>query len=300
MGKKTAQGNIGSSSGEPLRLGVWRNLGYRFDGKIDEVRLWDVALTADQVKASYNGGISKVLSKNTGMLGDVLTVSVYVVNAFAPSFTVTDTLPPEFGYFGSFKVDGVSSSPTSVVKDVITYTGSSQLATIQFDVKVTKAYDYAEDVVNTAQLGTLTVQASFTIESFASHFDKSLTDGEVIASVNTPADWQITITVHNPYGYTLTGVVTDNFGAKLDVAWAGGAVLPPGALYQNKPGTQWRLRWEITVEPEATVTLVLTVHTNGISDVGPKELNSGATLKFLDLDGTQLSANTSPMTITVT
>lgn len=49
-------GNIGSSSGEALRLGVWRDLSRYFNGIIDEAKIWNIALTADQVQSIYEKG----------------------------------------------------------------------------------------------------------------------------------------------------------------------------------------------------------------------------------------------------
>jgi len=278
-----------------------------FKGNMDEVRIWNVALTPNQILASYNGGISKVLSESTEMLGDVLTVTIDVVNPNGLSFIVTDTLPGEFGYFNNFKVNGVPTSPTSVVNDVITYSGSAQLATIEFDVKVTKAYDYEVDVINTATVtfaggSPISDTEMFTIESFAAHFDKWLSSESTTVTQNTAADWDITIEIHNPYSWTLVGAVTDNFGANLLVTIDTGPTTGTATLTLNKAGNQWRLKWDIPFPGLAssdTATLILHVHTDGISTLGPKELNSGATLKFVDPDGTQLSVKTSPITITV-
>jgi hypothetical protein len=50
-------GSIGSSAGEPLRLGVWRDLGYRFNGIIDEVKILNVTLTPGQIYTDYLRGV---------------------------------------------------------------------------------------------------------------------------------------------------------------------------------------------------------------------------------------------------
>jgi len=85
-------GNIGSSLGEPLRLGVWRNLWYRFDGKIDEVRVWDVVLTADQVKASYDLGLATEIGQedlNGDGYPDVIFTSAFYDLESGDTITVT-------------------------------------------------------------------------------------------------------------------------------------------------------------------------------------------------------------------
>ena len=55
--------------------------GYEFDGAIDEVRIWDRALTFDEIKASYDAGINR-LERNFTELGEGSEVNytAYVVD----------------------------------------------------------------------------------------------------------------------------------------------------------------------------------------------------------------------------
>ena len=47
----------GFGSTRALNIGWLNNAGgYFFDGLIDEVKIWNYALTAEQVKTEYNGG----------------------------------------------------------------------------------------------------------------------------------------------------------------------------------------------------------------------------------------------------
>jgi len=61
-GTQSASGNIGGSNSKNQRFAVGsleiNDSRYRFDGSIDEVAIWDVALSVSDINTLYNGGES--------------------------------------------------------------------------------------------------------------------------------------------------------------------------------------------------------------------------------------------------
>ena len=63
----TADTNAMATNSSDLDIGrIFQDSAYTFDGNIDEVAIWDVALDADAITKMYNGGIPLDLSINQG------------------------------------------------------------------------------------------------------------------------------------------------------------------------------------------------------------------------------------------
>jgi hypothetical protein len=59
MGRYSCTTNITPSSGT-LHIGQWCGYGERFHGKIDEVRIYNKALSAEQIQQLYQSGLEGV------------------------------------------------------------------------------------------------------------------------------------------------------------------------------------------------------------------------------------------------
>jgi len=279
----------------------------------------DALLTSSadlSVKSFVPPSPSKSFSSISANLGDIVgvTAKFYVTSPYTTA-TIVDKLPSELLYWGGFSDNLVPSATPSVSGNTITYAANRAGEHIlNFNVKVTTAYDFDKTITNKLDATylaayypdyqyyypdvLLTTLADLTIKSFMPSFSKSKTAGPDSITVSTSATWENTITINNPYTYIMNAKVTDNLGANLAVSivsYSGGTP----SLYLNKAGNQYRLSWGVSVAQGATATLVLQISTTGIKTLGDKVINSGATIKFLDPDGTQLSAKTSPIVVTV-
>jgi uncharacterized repeat protein (TIGR01451 family) len=154
---------------------------------------------------------------------------------------------------------------------------------------------------------------------------KAEAEETLIVPVETYTEWSLVIDVTNPYEYTMENVmIKDNLGGDLVLLKVNDedVVKPAGKkAVQNIDGVtiEWtgktekaHLNWEIDdLDPGETARLVLLIATdvnpgqkpkdpqvNEYTEAGDHDLNSGATLKFTDPDGTQLSAYTDSIVAT--
>ncbi len=143
--------------------------------------------------------------------------------------------------------------------------------------------------------------------------------------VETYTEWALVIDVTNPYGYTMENVmIKDNLGGDLVLLEVNGVdvVKPAGkkaSLTIDGVTIEWtgktekvHLNWDIgeldSGEMERLVLLIATdvnpgqgkkdPGKNEYTEAGDHDLNSGATLKFTDPDGTRLSAYTDSIVAT--
>jgi hypothetical protein len=135
--------------------------------------------------------------------------------------TVNDTLPSEFTYInGTFYVDGVEVIPT-VEKQEISYAIATEGEyTIDFGVKVTKAYWEVEEVCNevvvnnaSGKIGNAT--ACFNVSAFEDLY-KEVEDGPTEPVIEQKAEWTLKMGVTNNFSYTMNDTkITDRFGGDL-------------------------------------------------------------------------------------
>ena len=147
--------------------------------------------------------------------------------------------------------------------------------------------------------------------------------------VETCTKWALVIDVTNPYGYTMENVIIkDNLGGDLEllqvngeevekpagkkVEWVGPDDAEGVTVWWTGKSEKVHLTWDIPdLAPGETARLVLLIATdvnpgqgkktqpvNEYTEEGPHDLNSGATLKFTDPDGTRLSAYTDSIVAT--
>jgi len=262
-------GNVQDSS-TYLALGQWPGLGgtYFFDGTIDEVRIWNGALTANQIKASFNKGLWKQWigvddSENADAnLGDHIGVELDVI-VTGPSVTVIDTLPSEVRYRpGFFRVNGVVVDPQPEVNVVggqeeisydLTETGAY---TIDFKVQVVSAEAEDTTVENTAMADGASASAELVIhpyEGFTKEIDWGwkVHDGEdyelpdpTVVPIGTDVHWIVDIVVTNILGDSIATmedvVVKDRFGGDLELDKIDdGAKDPPEPTEKKKETVDW-------------------------------------------------------------
>ena len=307
---------------------------------IDEVRIWDGALTTEQIIDSYNSGIvlKKQMSADEAWLGDHITTTLEVATATA--VTVVDTLPAELRYIpGTFMVDGVSATPT-VVGQTISYPLTQPCAyTITFDAQVTSVEATLETVTNEATAGDASASAELAInpyEGFEKGFEIKYEDTmDDVVEVGELVQWDMTITVPNNFAWAISNAtLSDRLGGELGMAGDEvdnnldefelideGAVGDLGSAYNKIPGTAAldikvrgkanKVQFKITgidILSSESAEFLLGIFTDKnpagkqcYTSDGTYELNSGAVLKFIDPEtGFQLSAHTPPIDVEVT
>ena len=287
-----------------------------FNGLIDEVRIWDGALTAEQIADSANHGIviQKGVSQDDVFLGDTVTITLEVVTAHE-SVTITDTLPDELHYIPDTFMVGNDSATPEVDEQTISYTLDEPCAyTITFDAQVTSAEADDIKVINTATAtateGEVSASAELTIHPYEG-FTK-VADGEMTVEVGEEIEWNVAIAVTNIPGDEITFmsdiVVQDRFGGELEID---NDIVDEGELEIKLSGKteKPKIKWDnFSLDENASATAVLDVSTDinpgghqSYSTAGEYEMNSGAVLKFIDSEGTgfQLSAHTPQITVVV-
>lgn len=106
--------NLAMSTNEPLRIGRFKNIDYGekwFKGIIDEVRIYNRALTADEVISHYEGkqsslSLTKTTSPQSIKQGQTSTVTVSVENTGTTDINdieIADTMPSDV-YFVSGEI----------------------------------------------------------------------------------------------------------------------------------------------------------------------------------------------------
>jgi hypothetical protein len=80
-GSTSLAGGMGeSSSGVHIGALPFANIGY-FNGKIDEVRIHNRALSPEEIKASYNAGINRLYHNFTNLSEGVYSYRAYAQNS---------------------------------------------------------------------------------------------------------------------------------------------------------------------------------------------------------------------------
>ena len=67
------------NSTDSFRIGGWSSTGYSFNGLIDEVKIYNYALSADEIKQDYNQGSSAVIGKSSQTIGATTTSLDYCI-----------------------------------------------------------------------------------------------------------------------------------------------------------------------------------------------------------------------------
>jgi hypothetical protein len=293
---------------------------YNFDGLIDEVRIWDKALTAKQIEDSFNHGIviQKGMSEDDLFLGDTVTITLEVVTAHE-SVTITDKLPDELHYIpGTFEVDGDPDIP-EVDKQTISFTlGDPCAYTITFDAQVTSVEATLYTVENIATADGASASAELTIHPYEGFTKDALLrndegDEDGIIEVGEEIKWDVTIIVENILNDAILDmnniVVQDRFGGELEID--DGYEVPEGSFLEvtvsgktDKPKIKWD-NFSLSDGEFKTANLLVSTDVNpgglhSYSTAGEYEMNSGAVLKFTDPGtGFQLSAHTPQITVEV-
>jgi len=281
--------------------------------------------------------ITKTLSAENAQLGDTITVTIQVTTDTATA-TVSDTLPGELSYLiGSFQVDGNPAMPT-VAGQTISYTlSSSGTITFDVQVTSAEASNITVTNTATVTDAAGEVEsdaADLTIVPYAG-FSKQVVRCTEDDPYNVPwhmdVHWLLLVQVVNVEDDAIDEmtdlVVKDNLGGDLEVHTSYNEGDYPGKVFINPPPTsgtldivekgntkKLKLTWEdiddiindgdsesIWIEVSTDVNPGQAKKTDGVNEyteLGPHDLNSGATLKFIDSEtGLQLSAHTAPITV---
>jgi hypothetical protein len=252
------------------------------------------------------GSIDKTVVPDYGDLGDVLTVTLEVGVPAGLTMEVEDELPDFVSYvIGTFEVDGAPVIPT-VVGGVISTTVGAGDHTITFDVIVDSVEEIPVTGTNWAYLkhngetidedsDDITVYQYCGFQKWA--YLESTGDGDLILEVGEEIVWTLMIWVTNTYDWTMTDVVvTDRLAAEIEIDEV--LLVTHGTFDWTTKGNI-KMTWDVgDLEPGDTATLILEISTKVFkgkqkyTSPGWYELNSGATLKFKNPDGIQLSAHT--------
>ena len=264
-----------------------------------------------KVEVTYElATIEKTVEPDSGYLGDIITVTLTVEVPTGLTMTVEDVLPNFLGYVpGTFMVDSVSVTPT-IADGVISTEVSEGDHTITFDVIIDSVEATIETGTNWAYLkyDTDTVDqdsADITTYPYCGFHKvaKLLSAGDdMYIDLFENVVWEFRITVTNLFDWTMEDVVvTDRLAAELEID--GLTYITPGTVATWSRKGNVKLTWTIgDLAPSETATLILEVSTRVhkgkqayTSSGCDYEFNSGATLKFKNPDGIQLSAHTGPM-----
>ena len=231
LDKEETPGGTIINLGKALKIG-WDDYAADrvFDGTIDEVRIWDEALTAEVI--AEHAAAEMVLEKDMpeeADLGDIFTVTLDVENPYTHDLTVEDVIPDGLRYIlGTFEVDGDPVLPT-VADSTISTTVGTGTYTITFDVQVVEVQCTDVTVRNTAELSYDSIVVASDSEDITLHpydgFEKTVEivyedgDWDGIVEVNELVTWNMTITVPNNFDWPITGaVLSDNLGGELGLA----------------------------------------------------------------------------------
>lgn len=300
-----------------------RGVPYIHDGLIAFMASSDIFLAKPLIIRE----IEKILSASEGELGDTVKTSITVEVPEGEIVTVIDSLPECFEFIkGSFLVDGLETIP-SVVKGEISYIiVDPGTHIIEFDLKIDEAKNWEEtDVCNIAtatwyfdgeQVDHMEDTECFTIHAFQElqkevklPFDSEIDDPLTIME-KTETQWILVMELTNTFDYIMTDVkITDNFGAEIEIDETFPLTISHGTVSYTIKGKSDKvfLTWDIgDLDSGETAKMYFLISTDlnpagqqEYSSPGVFELNSGATLKFSDLEDVQLSAFTDKIFVIV-
>jgi len=330
-GQQARSGDIAQNS-TSFRIGYgWGGSTYYvFSGLIDEVRIWDEALSAEQIEASSNDGIRKEWlgvddpEDAEAWLGDHIGVHLDVIVTSTP-MTVVDTLPGELRLRvddpSTFMVDGAFATPV-LDGNTVSYTFTQLGAhTIDMKIQVVEVQYVEVDVENLAKLyeGADTDPLASDTAIITLHpyegFSKEILVGDEVVPLETDVHWLVVIGISNIDDEIDTMedvVVKDRLGGdlELDGFWESkGELVTSETGKTNKVHLTWDLEGDLANEDSAWLVLDISTDINpggGKKNGGHQEytspgwndLNSGAVVKFIDSEtGFQLSAHTPPLSV---
>jgi hypothetical protein len=264
--------------------------------------------------------VDKTFSVDHGELGDVVTVTVDITVAPDYSAHFEDWLPLELKYIGNFKIDTIPTTPSNYEDHKVEYKWLTEgTYTIEFDVKIVEATSWESlEVYNlgwvywwydAAHESTTSLSEMFTIDPFE-ELEKYV-DEPLEAEVGVETHWTMHIEL-NDVPIDMTDVlIKDRFGGDLGVTEIDKDIGITDYYTKGKTEKVF-LEWDIgnlVVDDDAY--LILDVYTdintgtgNGkkaghreYTSSGEHFLNSGATLKFLDGAGDQLSVYTDSIAV---
>ncbi len=156
------------------RIGIRGDNTYPFNGIIDEVRIYNRALTADEIKANYEGKkpeitLTKSASPSIIQEGETVTISVRVENrgtGDAKTVDVTDTIPLGFKIISGSKSESfgeIKSGDYRTLEYTLKATGSGKFtcdpATATYTDANGKSYSAASNAMSLEVGGEVPVGA---------------------------------------------------------------------------------------------------------------------------------------------
>jgi hypothetical protein len=279
--------------------------------------LMGFVVLANPIASEPTGTINKSMDDTNLWLGDYVIITIDVTIS-GGTLKVSDELPEYLSYIeDSFTVNGNPVTPTIKKGCISTMLGPGTY-TIVFVVIYDSAPPKGFQAKNTAYLmdGSCIVDEDSVIYWVAEYcgFHKGFEiisgdDGDGKIEVGEDIHWAFWITVKNlNLGYTMTNVmVWDRFGAEIEID--DGPYITKTSVDIKLKGNSKKimLKWTIgDLVPDEEARLDMEVSTDKnpaghqeYTSPGCYEWNSGATLKFRNDDGIQLSAHTGSLYVKV-
>ncbi len=287
--KATFSGDIGGANGQ-LRLG-----GNRFKGIIDEIRIYNRALTADEIKSHYEGQQTALsLTKSTAPYsikqGQTTTVTLTVTNTGTTEITdieVSDTVPSDL----TFTSGETSKRYTSLrPKDSREFQYTLQLnevGTFNLD-PATATYADEEGNYHTAESSTVAIEVISStgttpapiIPTHHATTALSITKSPSLNSIRQFGETVITLSIENSGTTDVTDIeITDRVHPSFDLI--SGDFPNPKRYDLIRPGETRDLQYTISAKEGGTFTL------------------DPATITYADADGNIQEAQSEPYVIRV-
>jgi hypothetical protein len=214
--------SAGFDSSTNLNIG-WLNLGsgYYYDGVLDELALYDRALTLDEIEDHWNNGLGKdycEVTCSTNTVTDVVTeyetVTQYSTDTVTQSFTDVIT---EYNTVTQYSTDTVTQSFTDVITEYETVTQYSTDTVTQSFTDVITEYNtvtqYSTDTVTQSFTDVITeyeTVTQYSTDTVTQSFTDTVTQSDTVTESFTDTVTQpVTDTVTQSFTDTVTQSFTD-------------------------------------------------------------------------------------------
>ncbi|MEA1894260.1 MAG: LamG-like jellyroll fold domain-containing protein [Euryarchaeota archaeon] len=286
-----------STNSQPVVVGRWYGNydGYYFNGIIDEIRIYNRALTADEIKSHYEGqqtalSLTKSAAPYSIKQGQTTTVTLTITNTGTTEITdieVADTIPSDL----TFTSGEISKTYTSLrPKDSREFQYTLQLnesGTFDLD-PATATYANEEENYHTAESGTATITVipstgttpAPIIPTHRATTAISITKSSSLNSIRQFGETVITLSIENSGTTDVTDIeITDRVHPSFDLT--SGDFPNPKRYDLIRPGETRDLQYTISSEESGTFTL------------------DPATVTYADADGNIQEAESEPYIIRV-
>jgi hypothetical protein len=189
--------------------------GYEFSGNIDEVAVWNDALTAAEVTALYNSGVALDALSNSGNYTSSADIKGYWKMEEGTGTTLTDLS----GYGNNGTISGAawamgkkSSSYTNTAKDItgptVTFSPATGATGVAVDRNITITFNEAARKIDDSALTDSNVDALITLKTTNASgsdiaFDATIDTDKKVITINPSSDFSSEQVVYVAIGATV-------------------------------------------------------------------------------------------------